>query len=40
MNPIITRTKAVLCKSYEIKIDSNMFISGIHIISIDNRGFR
>jgi hypothetical protein len=36
MNPIITKTKATLCKSYEIEIDPNMFISGIHTTPKDD----
>ena len=36
MISIITKTKATLCKSYEIKIDSNMFISGIHTTPKDD----
>jgi hypothetical protein len=40
MNPIITKTKAILCKSYEIEIDSNMFIRGLHRVSLCLRARR
>ena len=34
MNPIIAKTKAALCKLYEIKIDSNMFILDIYFTPV------